>query len=90
VSTTIPAATAILEEDGAEAALIKLASGVKEGEDAIRSLLRKTADTTWTIRALQDEAAGERSSSVMSIAFLRLLKAGEVHVDHATSIVQRA
>jgi hypothetical protein len=86
----MPAAAEILREDGAEAALLDLAARVAEGEEAIRAVLGETPDQSWTIRTLQDEAAGERSSSVMSIAFLRLLKAGEIRVDHSTSVVEAA
>lgn len=80
----------ILQEDGAEAALEAVAFEVREAEEAIRKVLRESsADEIWTIRSLQDAAAEGHSSTVMSIAFLGLLKAGELRVDHASSIVER-
>ncbi len=78
----------ILREDGAEAALIALAEKVTRAEDAIRQILAKEPKRVWTVRELQDTAAGDLSSSVMSIAYLRLLKAGELQVDHASSRVE--
>ena len=70
----------ILQEDGAEAALTALADHVAAAEEAIRALLQNSEGRAWTIRELQDEAANGWSPSVMSIAFLRLLKAREVQV----------
>jgi hypothetical protein len=69
---------AILQEDGAEAALNELAERVQGAEIAIRDLVLSDKSRIWTIRELQDTAANGWSSSVMSIAFLRLLQGGEL------------
>jgi hypothetical protein len=89
MTVTAPTTTAeILREDGAEAALLALAEKVAQAEQAIRQVLRENPTRVWTVRELQDAAAGDLSSSVMSIAYLRLLKAGELQVDHSSSRVE--
>jgi hypothetical protein len=72
----------ILQEEGAEVALADLGEKVTEAAAAMRSLLHEDKGRTWTIRQLQDAAARSGwSSSVMSLAFLRLLQEGVVEVD---------
>jgi hypothetical protein len=72
----------VLQEEGAEAALTDLASKVDDAEAAMKLLLEKDKTRTWTIRLLQDDAnTGGWSSSVMSLAFLRLLKKHLLEVD---------
>ena len=88
MSTTYPATDDILQEEGAESTLQALASEVTEAEDNLRAVLREERDRIWTIRDLQDAAANGHSSSVVSIAFLRLLKNGELTVDHVTQAVR--
>jgi hypothetical protein len=90
MSTTFSPADEILQEEGAEATLTALASEVTEAESNLRTVLKEDEGRTWTIRDLQDAAANGHSSSVVSIAFLRLLKAGELTVDHATQAVRTA
>jgi hypothetical protein len=90
MSTTFPTTTeSILQEEGAETTLIELAEQVAKAAADLRRVLRES-EGPWTVRELQDKAANGRSSSVMSIAFLRLLKAGEVSIDYATSLVEAA
>jgi hypothetical protein len=91
MSTTFPTTTeSILQEEGAETTLIELAQQVAKAAADLRRVLHESEGRPWTVRELQDEAANGRSSSVMSIAFLRLLKAGEVSIDYATSLVEAA
>lgn len=72
---------AILEEDGAETALRQVAERVVQAEAVIRNLLNKDKTRVWSIGDLQDAAAyRDLSPAVISIAFLRLRKAGLVHV----------
>lgn len=78
----------ILQEEGAEETLLDLAGKVSEAEDAIREVLRDDPEKGWTARELQDAAAFGRSSSVMSIAYLNLLKAGELRIDPVSQIVE--
>lgn len=90
MGTTHPATDDILQEEGAEATLAALASEVMEAEVNLRAVLKEHGERIWTIRDLQDAAANGHSSSVVSIAFLRLLKGGELVVDHATQAVHAA
>lgn len=73
----------IIHDEDVDAALDDLARRVKLAEEAIRGVLAENPGARWTIRDLQDRAAKVHglSPSVMSIAFLRLLKADEVRVD---------
>ncbi|HEX8067335.1 MAG TPA: hypothetical protein VF520_12520 [Thermoleophilaceae bacterium] len=80
LSATVETETSLLDEE-TEAALTDLAQRVDDAQRALRDVLRAGSDRTWTIRELQDEAANGHSSSVMSIAFLRLLHGGELVVD---------
>ena len=64
----------ILNQEGGELALAELAGQVRAAEDAIKALLLEDGSRTWTIRELQDAAANGFSSSVVNIAFLRLLQ----------------
>ncbi len=88
VTTQSATTEAILNEDGADAALAALAKEVEQAERDIHSVLDAECDQPWTVRELQDAAANGHSSSVISIAFLRLLKFGKLRVDHATSVVE--
>lgn len=89
MATAIPTTPqTILQEDGAEVALVEFADEVRAGEDAIRRVVAAApAETVWTIRELRDAAAEGRRSSVMSVALMGLDKAGEVQVDYASSTV---
>lgn len=78
----------ILQEEGAEETLRTLAGKVAEAEDAIRDVLQANPEKSWTARALQDAAADGRSSSVMSIAYLSLLKTGELRIDPDSQMVR--
>jgi hypothetical protein len=76
-------AEAILEEDGAESALVQVAQKVKQAERVIMALLDEDSTRAWSIRDLQNAVADRKplSPTVISIAFLRLRDAGIVHVD---------
>jgi hypothetical protein len=80
MSTT---AEAILEEDGADKALVQIAERVEEAEQVITSLLSQDKTRTWSVKDLQDAAAARKrlSPSIISIAFSRLKDAGLVQVD---------
>lgn len=78
----------ILQEDGAEATLAVFATEVHAGEDAIRTILAESPQQTWTMRELEDLAAEGRRTTAMGVALMGLLKAGELRIDHATSIVE--
>jgi hypothetical protein len=68
-----------LQREG-ETVLADLNEQVDDAEHALEALLGRASDRTWTIRELQDTAADGRSATVMSLAFLRLLKRGVVRV----------
>ncbi len=74
---------AILEEDGTQVALEQVAEKVGEAEQVILRLLSEEGDRDWSIRELQDAAAYQDSLSpwVISIAFMRLRKAGTIRLD---------
>jgi hypothetical protein len=82
-------AESILEEDGADSALTEFNSEVKAAEEDIRALVWEDRERVWTIRELQDDAAaaGGRSSTEMSVAFIRMARRGELVADHGASTV---
>lgn len=70
----------LIQEEGVEAGLRDLGDQVRAAEKQIIKLVTEDPKRVWTIRELQDAAAeaGDWTSSVVSIAYRRLVRSGTV------------
>jgi hypothetical protein len=71
--------------DGAQAAAADFDRKVEEAEEAVRKFLADHPDTHFSLRELREKTAGDRSSSVMTTAFINLEESGELVVDYVAS-----
>lgn len=87
MTTALPLAEEIVR-DGAQAAAADFDRKVEEGEAAIRAYLRLHPGEQFGLRQLRDETSGNRSSSVMTTAFLNLEESGELLIDYVASVAR--
>lgn len=78
----------ILHEDGAEAALAQFASQVREGEAAVRRLLKKNPDRVWRFSELRDAAAEGRRKTAMGAALRSLALQDVLSIDYVHYTVE--
>jgi len=88
--TTALSASEEIVRDGAQAAAADFDRKVEEGEAAVRDFLRGHPGEQLSLRQLRDETTGDRSSSVMTTAFLNLEESGELIVDYVASVASAA
>lgn len=67
-------------QEGTNAVLADLPEKVQAAQASIRRVLAEGSQDSWTIRELQDRAANGLTSSVMAIAFMRLVQEGTLVV----------
>jgi hypothetical protein len=72
--------------DGAQAAAAEFDRKVEEGEEAVREFLREHPHSQFGLRKLRDATTGDRSSSVMTTAFINLEESGELRIDYVASV----
>ncbi len=84
--TIAPPPTQESPRDGAQAAAADFDRKVEEGEAAVRQFLAAHPGSEFSLRELREETTGDRSSSVMTTAFINLEESGELRVDYVASI----
>jgi hypothetical protein len=73
--------------DGAQVAAADFDRKVEEGERAVREFFQlQQPESQVTLRQLRDATTGDRSSSVMTTAFLNLEESGELRIDYVASV----
>jgi hypothetical protein len=74
--------------DGAQAAAADFDRKVEEGEAAVREFFRLHPESEFSLRELRERTSGDRSSSVMTTAFINLEESGELVVDYVASVAR--
>jgi hypothetical protein len=81
---------AILNEDGVDAPLAEFATEVRDGEAAVRRLLKAEPGRSWGFSELREAARDDRRKTVMGAALMSLDRQGVLHIDYASYTVETA